>query len=212
MSETNSLVYFQDSQIVTDSKVLASTFEKGHDKVLRDIRQLEQKCSKEFYITNFGETKYKNKQGRLMPKYIITQDGFAMLAMGYTGKESMQFKERYIKEFNRMRSILESQQTNSNNTQLLEEFKCQITIKSKQQKEIQVNIRRRIHSLYSHVRDSGRRKYYSKIYQDLKTKFLVDSFRDIRVSDYEEAIKFIDEWESPKLVNVKGGVTYDRTC
>ncbi|MBP3040566.1 Rha family transcriptional regulator [Bacillaceae bacterium Marseille-Q3522] len=194
--ETNNLVYQKDSNIVTDSLTIAEVFEKRHDKVLRDIKNLS--CSKEFKMLNFGESTYVNKQGRKMPCYVIKENGFYILAMGYTGEKAMQFKERYINEFQRMRSILESQKKQQF---LLGE--SQTSILSKQQKEIQIAVHDRILSLYPNVRDSGRRKYYAKIYQQLKAKFKVDSYRDLQAADFEKALLFIKERDSPKLA---GGI------
>ncbi|SIT09208.1 phage regulatory protein, rha family [Thalassospira xiamenensis M-5 = DSM 17429] len=39
----------------------------------------------------------------------MTKDGFTLLVMGYTGKKTMQFKLRYIEEFNRMEAKLKEQ-------------------------------------------------------------------------------------------------------
>jgi hypothetical protein len=43
---------------------------------------------------------------REFPAYRITRDGFAILAMGFTGKEAMKWKEKYIKAFNAMEKAL----------------------------------------------------------------------------------------------------------
>jgi Rha family phage regulatory protein len=184
MEERNNLVYQQDAAIVTDSLAIAEVFEKRHDKVLRDIKNLT--CSEEFKMLNFGESSYINKQGRKMPLFVIKENGFYMLAMGYTGEKAMQFKERYINEFQRMRTLLESQNIHS-------------TIVSKQQKEIQLAVKNRIIGLYPSLSDNARRKYYAKLYQQLKTKFEVNSYRDIPSSDFEKALVFIKEWDSPLL-------------
>lgn len=40
------------------------------------------------------------------PMFYMTQDGFTLLVMGFTGKKAMQFKEQYIKEFNEMKKRL----------------------------------------------------------------------------------------------------------
>lgn len=101
----NQLVFIDNGQPVTDSLMVAEVFGKEHDKVLRDIRELE--CSPEFSLANFGESTYTNDRGRQYPRYIITQDGFSFLVMGYTGKEAAQFKENYISEFSRMRQQLQ---------------------------------------------------------------------------------------------------------
>jgi len=38
--------------------------------------------------------------------YLITRDGFMLLAMGFTGKKAMQFKLAYIEAFNQMEQEL----------------------------------------------------------------------------------------------------------
>lgn len=89
---------------ITTSLDVAETFEKEHNKVLRDIRELE--CSDDFRLSNFGQSFYINAQGKKMPMYYMTRDGFTLLAMGYTGEKAMKFKEGYIRQFNAMEKIL----------------------------------------------------------------------------------------------------------
>jgi phage regulatory protein, rha family len=103
------LVFEKDGQLVTDSLLVAEAFEKEPARVMRDIRDLD--CSQEFRVGNFAESFYINKQGRKMPKMIMTQDGFVFLAMGYTGKTASEFKEKYINEFNRMKKELQNKTT-----------------------------------------------------------------------------------------------------
>lgn len=56
---------------------------------------------------HFVHTPYVHPQnGQTYEKCLMTQDGFAFLAFGYTGKEAARFKEMYINEFNRMRDEL----------------------------------------------------------------------------------------------------------
>lgn len=99
------LVFIENNRPVTDSLMVAETFGKEHKHVLRDIRELE--CSELFSQSNFGLTPYVHPQnGQSYEKYLITQDGFSFLVMGYTGKEAARFKEMYINEFNRMRDEL----------------------------------------------------------------------------------------------------------
>lgn len=102
------LVYLEKNRPVTDSLTVAETFGKEHRHVLRDIRELE--CSEEFTQSNFGLSDYTDSTGRKLPKYLITQDGFSFLVMGYTGKEAARYKEMYIGEFNRMKNELTIEQ------------------------------------------------------------------------------------------------------
>lgn len=83
---------------------VAGTFGKSHDHVLRDIRELG--CSKEFRLSNFGESSYTNAQNKKQPMFLMTRDGFTLLVMGYNGEKAMQFKEAYIAQFNAMEEAL----------------------------------------------------------------------------------------------------------
>ncbi len=89
---------------VVTSLDVAETFEKRHDNVLKDIRELE--CSGEFRLLNFEESFYYNNQNHRQPMYYMTRDGFTLLAMGYTGEKAMRFKEAYIRQFNAMEKVL----------------------------------------------------------------------------------------------------------
>lgn len=198
----SNLVFVEHDRPATTSLMIAEAFEKGHDKVLRDIKNL--KCSESFRLANFGESEYKNRQGRKMPCFIVSQDGFAMLAMGYSGEKAVRFKERYIAEFNRIRHILESQKTKK----LLLELREIVTLLSFEQSKIQQEIRDTILLHYSHLKDGARRKYYAHIHKDIREMFNVQSFRDIRRCDYDDAINFIRKWHSPNLESRKKvGVT-----
>lgn len=93
-----------DSQAVTSSLAVANFFSKRHDDVLKKIRTLE--CSASFTARNFSVSDYTDCTGRKLPCYQITRDGFAFLAMGFTGKRAAQFKEAYINAFNQMEKQL----------------------------------------------------------------------------------------------------------
>ena len=98
------LVFIDNKRPVTDSLMVAESFGKRHADVLRSIENLE--SSEEFRQRNFALSSYISEQNKELPKYLITQDGFSFLVMGYTGKEAARFKEMYIGEFNRMRQQL----------------------------------------------------------------------------------------------------------
>ena len=102
-------LYEKDSQIYCDSLQIAETFNKRHDTVIRAIKNLN--CSDEFRQHNFTESYYHNLQNKKQPMYLLTKDGFAILAMGFTGKKAMQFKEAYIRRFNEMDEFIKSLQT-----------------------------------------------------------------------------------------------------
>lgn len=93
-----------EEQLTTTSKIIAEVFEKRHSDVIRAIENLE--CSKEFTERNFALSSYKDDSGKSNKEYIITKDGFVMLAMGFTGEKAFKFKEQYINAFNSMEQEL----------------------------------------------------------------------------------------------------------
>jgi Rha family phage regulatory protein len=99
---TIDLVHLHDQHATTTSLIVAEKFGKRHDTVLRAIRNLE--CSPEFHRRNFAELIAHAEVGKgaqkPIPAYSITRDGFAFLAMGFTGKEAAAWKEKFIAAFN----------------------------------------------------------------------------------------------------------------
>lgn len=102
VNELTQLVFMENGRPVTDSLNVAEVFGKLHKDVMRDIRTLE--CSADFRERNFAPSTYTGEQGREHPKFIMTEQGFIILAMGYNGAKAMEFKEKYIAEFERMKS------------------------------------------------------------------------------------------------------------
>lgn len=98
-------IYADGNGVVrADSLVVAQIFEKRHDNVVRDIRNLD--CSDEFRLFNFEESSYTNLQGHRQACFNMTCDGFVFLVMGYRGRKAASFKEAYIKRFNEMEEFI----------------------------------------------------------------------------------------------------------
>ncbi len=91
-------------QGVTTSMIVAESFEKQHKHVLEAIRNLD--CSEGFNRSNFRPVEYRDTKGEARPMYFMTRDGFAFLAMGFTGKKAAEWKEKYIAAFNQMEASL----------------------------------------------------------------------------------------------------------
>lgn len=104
------LVTIDHDQIVADSRTLAKTFGKRHADVLRAYDKLQ--CSPEFSQRNFASSEFLDAQGKRRRFVTMTKDGFALLAMGFTGPEAMKFKEDYIRAFNQMAEALAAGEKN----------------------------------------------------------------------------------------------------
>lgn len=98
------IVEIDEGGMFTTSLIVARAFEKEHFNVLRDIEKLE--CSEEFRAINFEAAEYEDAQGKMRPAYRLTRDGFAFLAMGFTGKKAAAWKEKFLEAFNAMERAL----------------------------------------------------------------------------------------------------------
>ena len=105
-------------KIVTSSQAVAYYFEKDHGKVLRSIRSLlsfqetSESMTKNGYTPKwFYEYQYTTEQNhQTYPAFLMTRDGFTLLAMGFTGKKALEWKIRYIQAFNEMERKLKEQE------------------------------------------------------------------------------------------------------
>lgn len=101
------IVEIDEGQMFTTSLIVAEAFEKEHKDVLKAISNLE--CSPKFNERNFAPVEYKDAKGEMRPAYRLTRDGFAFLAMGFTGKKAAAWKEKFLEAFNAMEQHLISQ-------------------------------------------------------------------------------------------------------
>lgn len=99
----------ESNQPLTNSKLVAEVFGKPHKVVLVAIRNLlegsAQNCA---VLEMFSESTYLNEQNKELPMFIMNQDGFTLLAMGFTGSKAMEFKLKYIAAFNKMKKEIEA--------------------------------------------------------------------------------------------------------
>lgn len=92
------IVYANGTVALTNSILVAKKFEKDHQHILRDIRNLMEGVSKIGDTPMFEETTYIHPQnGQTYPMFIMNRDGFTLLAMGFTGEKALRFKLDYIK-------------------------------------------------------------------------------------------------------------------
>lgn len=119
----------ENHQPVTTSVKIAEVFGKEHRNVIRainniigDLRNLEDSGQLNFQPmsaydsnqlknepVNFYLDGYTDAKGEKRKQYIVTRDGFTLLAMGFTGKKALEFKIQYIAAFNAMEQALKSQ-------------------------------------------------------------------------------------------------------
>lgn len=125
MNELLPMITERDGIPVTTSRAVAEQFGKNHAHVIRAIEDLkatldETEDGKAFNRSNFGSVEYRDAKGESRPMYLLTRDGFTLLAMGFTGPKALQFKIAYINAFDRMENIIK-RGISSERLQLLED-------------------------------------------------------------------------------------------
>lgn len=121
MNELKPFITERDGIPVTTSRAVAEQFGKSHKNVIQSIENLltglknqpsenlSEQAKEEalaFAERNFSISEYRDSTGRELPEYLLTRDGFTLLAMGFTGTKALQFKVAYINAFNRMEMLL----------------------------------------------------------------------------------------------------------
>ena len=131
----------KNGQVLASSREVAERFGKSHGSVLKTIcgetrngKHINGLCD-EILASGNPLTKYFIKstyinRGKEYPEYLMTRDGFSLLAMGFTGKEAVEWKLKYIDAFNQMEEKLKSV------NYLSEEEKLKLKLFSKDPSEV----------------------------------------------------------------------------
>ncbi|MGT2511174.1 Rha family transcriptional regulator [Cupriavidus basilensis] len=109
MLPTKPRISVANGAITTTSLAVAEHFGRRHDNVVQAIRNTLADLPESFRLNFkevFRDVAGANGSTRRMPTFLMTRDGFALLAMGFTGKEALQWKVKYIEAFNQMEQAL----------------------------------------------------------------------------------------------------------
>ena len=103
------LVMMRGKDAVCDSLDVAEHFGKRHKNMIQNIERLAENSADVKAL--FKEQTYTDSYGREQKKYYMNRDGFSLLVMGFTGKQAIEWKMKYIEAFNRMEQLLAQKQT-----------------------------------------------------------------------------------------------------
>ena len=123
ITNLSEFVQIKDEQVYTTSRIVADKFGKEHYNVLKAIettindiasaQAIGNTTQRNFNAVNFDAVKnffisdsYVDAKGESRKQYLITEDGLALLVMGFTGVDAMRVKLKFVAEFNRMKNII----------------------------------------------------------------------------------------------------------
>lgn len=112
------LVARSGQRIYTTSRKVAEHFGKNHFDVLKAIKNLLADMAgldlAADHERNFALVMYESSQGKgaiqMRPEYHLSHDGFALLAMGFTGREALRWKVAFLAAFRQMERDLAEMQ------------------------------------------------------------------------------------------------------
>lgn len=107
--QNNLMIFENKKQAVVSSRTVADKFEKQHKNVLQSIEWIIK--SAEISADLFYESSYLDGSNRKQREYLLTRDGFSLLVMGFTGKEALNWKIKYIQAFNAMEALIKEKQS-----------------------------------------------------------------------------------------------------
>ena len=106
------------NQVFVSSREVAAKFNKRHSNVIRDIQELhfsnkDKEEFMKFFSRNFEEQRISlnnsPRRGRPPePHYLISRDGFVLLAMGFTGRKALEWKVKFLNAFNELEQTLQT--------------------------------------------------------------------------------------------------------
>lgn len=216
----------KDGELVVTSRQVAEDFEKEHSKVIRTIEHLFQGIAKsgdtpsKYFIMDSYENE-QNKQKYI--QYLITQRGFSLLVMGFTGEKALQWKLKYIEAFNKMEQAIKNPYSHlskevqaifalDHKHQKLEsevkELKDGMPLFNVECKEIQAAVKRKGVEILggkgspAYKNNSIRCKVYSDIQQQLRREFGVSRYEAIKRAQLPVAHEIVAKYKAPiYLVN-----------
>lgn len=203
MQPIENIVEIDDGKMFSTSLTVAQAFEKEHKDVLKAISNLE--CSPEFNERNFAPVEYKDAKGEMRPAYRLTRDGFAFLAMGFTGKKAAVWKEKFLEAFNAMEAALLARQPEEPRPIPEEEAKA-VSPKERSRffrprRKISKSDAKAVHGLL-HMESFVQEMTWDEAVARFCEKMHIERIEDLPQSDFMEAITntfkklfFVHTWE-----------------
>ena len=202
-----------EGEMVVTSREVAENFEKRHADVIEKIEEFV-KTENSVMTKMFIESSYKAGTGKSYKEYLLTRDGFTLLAMGFTGSKAIEWKLKYIDAFNKMEQALKNPFKNmskelkaifalDDKTQELDErigkLENNMTIDYAQQEELNTLAKKVVVKALGGVDAPAykelNKKAFSQFWKDYKTILQVNSYKNTAVKDFVFARKVMVDWK-----------------
>jgi len=195
----NELMNIENRNTLTSLEI-AEVTGKEHKNILADIRDEISKLGTERAELIFQLSEYKDTTGRKLPMYLLNSKGILQLGARYSAetrfkliekieelKKPMTVEDMIILQANEMKSVKHRIDVVENKVD------NEIRIDHSEQRKLQKTISTRVYQRLDTI-NADRRMMFSAIYRDLKDRFGVASYRDIKRKDLEDALLYSRSW------------------
>jgi len=106
MLDVQKSIKVKNGKPLVSSRDIAKVFGRKHKTVLNSIENASEYLDEEFRRHNIMPTHYKDSQKKQQPEYLLTRAGFSVVALGFTGKKAIKFRQQYVEAFEAMESFI----------------------------------------------------------------------------------------------------------
>lgn len=212
-----------NGQLVTDSRDVAAMIRKEHKELMRSIRQYSsiltsaELRSSDFFIPSYYEDAKKEQR----PCFLLTKKGCDMVANKMTGEKGVLFTAEYVTRFSEMEEENKKPKVLSEKEQLIASMRLtletaeeivevrkeiaevrniaenQVTLDYGEQRRMQKAVAIKVYELDSDP--SSQRKLFKELYREIKDRFAVPSYKDVKRKDLQNAIRYVEAWLPRKV-------------
>lgn len=213
-----------NGQLLTDSRDVANMIGREHKELLRTIRGFIKVLTSaslrsfDFFVTH----NYVDAKGEYRPCFLLSRKGCDMVANKMAGDRGVLFTAAYVTKFEEMeeanrqpRALNEQEKleaslrlsllTSENVKELKGEVgeirgmvENQITLDHGEQRRLQRAVGGRIYALETDRRKTSR--MFSELYREIKDRFGVSSYKDVKRRELQSAIKYVESWIPKKTL------------
>lgn len=207
-----------DGRLVADSRDVAELVGREHNALLKSIRSYLQYLTQGGFARSefFVESTYEDSTGRTLPSFLITRKGCDMVANKMTGEKGVLFTAAYVTKFEEMekhiiapRPLSEKEQLKASMrlsletseevevikvevAELKDKVDNQMTLDYGMQRRLQRAVGERVYKLSDNPQE--RPRLFREIYREIKDRFGVASYKDVRRKELQDAINYVEAW------------------
>nr|DAF12966.1 MAG TPA: hypothetical protein [Caudoviricetes sp.] len=195
----NELQILENKNTLTSLEV-AQIAGKEHKNILADIRDEISKLGEERGRLIFQQSYYTNLQNKQQPMFLLNYKGVLQLGARYNAEtrfkliekieqlqKPMTVEDMIIMQANEMKSVKHRIDVVENKVD--NEIRIDHAEQRKLQKAVSIRVYQRLD-----VINSDKNLMFPAIYRDLKDRFGVASYRDIKRKDLTEALAYVQNW------------------